>query len=341
MSRYPDAVPRNWKRGRPLTLLLAGVSWTVLIGACAAQPVEFRVGFSMNEERRAPLNVAFTAQAPAEYRVEWDFGDGSAGQGHQANHTYYRAGSYTVQARLLDPRGQRRSTATGQVKVLSGGPEHAALVVLLGRGEVRLSAAGSVAYRPGNPSFSLEGRTVGPGPIPVTAGEYRAAVRLPGESGVLEDSVKFRMAPLAASVPFETEVLRLTNQARARGWNCQTLRAGGPALPPLKRNPALEVAALAQSAGMALGDYFDHQSRLDGSTPAQRVEATGLSVRASGENIAAGQETPEEVVQAWLRSPGHCRNIMGDFTQIGVSYVNRAGSAYGRYWTQVFATPAE
>ncbi|PJI51521.1 hypothetical protein CTI14_58765, partial [Methylobacterium radiotolerans] len=43
------------------------------------------------------------------------------------------------------------------------------------------------------------------------------------------------------------------------------------------------------------------------------------------ENIAAGQETPQEVVTGWLRSPGHCKNIMGDFTRIGLSFMALAG----------------
>nr|WP_184030275.1 CAP domain-containing protein [Deinococcus budaensis] len=326
--------------------LLAGGA---VLGACAAQPVNFQVNFSMNETRRAPLTVTFRAQAPAEYRVVWSFGDGREGQGAATAHTYYRPGRYTVQAQLLDERGRVRSTATGEVQVESSGPERAALVVLLGRGEVRLSAAGSVAYRPGTPSFTLDGRAAGSGsgpglatgPLPLTAGEHRASVRLPGEGGPLERSVEFRAAALPGSVPFETEVLRLTNQARAEGWNCATLRAGGPARPPLSRQPQLEVAALAQSAGMALHGYFDHRSGLDGSTPAQRVEASGLEVRSSAENIAAGQTTPGAVVDAWLRSPGHCRNIMGDFTRIGVAYVHRPETPYRHYWTQVFATPAE
>lgn len=330
-----------WMRGGVLALGLAGVPWAALVEAGAAQPTVFRVGFSMDQERRAPLTVSFTAQAPTEYRVEWDFGDGSVGQGTVVTHTYYRAGTYTVRTRLLDTRGQLRSTASGAVQVLSGGPEHAEAVVLLGRGEVRLSAVGSVAYRPGTPSFTLNGRAVGSGPVPITAGEYRATVRVPGQSGTLERSVSFRTAPLAASVPFETEVLRLTNRARARGWNCVTLREGGPALPPLTRDPELEVAALAQSAGMALHGYFDHKSAVDGSTPMQRVQATGVRVQRAAENIAGGQRTPEEVVQGWLRSPGHCHNIMGSFTRIGVSYANRPESPYRHYWTQVFATPAE
>lgn len=321
--------------------LLGGLPWSAWVEAQSTQPVKFQVGFSLDPEARAPLTVAFTAQAPAEYRVEWTFGDGGTGQGNRTEHTFYRAGTYTVQARLFDARGELRSTASGPLTVRSGGPERAQVVVLLGRGEVRLSAAGSVAYRPGTPSFTLDGRAVGTGPLPLAPGEHRATVRLPGEGGVLERSVVFRAAALPGSVPFETEVLRLTNRARASGWNCATRRPDGPALAPLTPHPELEVAALAQSAGMALHGYFDHQSGLDGSTPAQRVQASGLSVRGSAENIAGGQPTPEAVVDAWLRSPGHCRSIMGDFTRIGVSYVHRPEAPYRHYWTQVFATPAD
>ncbi len=311
------------------------------LGSCAAQPVQFQVGFTLREDRRAPLAVTFTARAPAEYRVMWDFGDGGTESGHSVTHTYYRPGTYRVQAQLLDARGQVRSTASGTIEVRSAGAERAGLVVLLGRGEVRLSAAGSVVYRPGEPDFTLDGRAVGTSPLPVAPGEHRAVLHLIGASGPLADSVRFQMAPLEGSAPFETEVLRLTNRARERGWNCETGREGGPALPPLTRDPRLEVAALAQSAGMALHGYFDHNSAVDGSTPAQRVEAAGLRAVASGENIASGQHTPQEVMQAWLRSPGHCRNIMGDYTRIGVAYVNRPGHSGGPYWTQVFATPAE
>lgn len=328
-----------WVRRGVLGLLTVGPG--LLLGACTAQSLALRVNYVMNQDRQAPLTVTFTAQAPAGDRVEWDFGDGSRDQGNSVTHTYYRPGTYTFQTQVLDSRGRSLSRASARIEVRSRGPERAQLVVLLGRGEVRLSAVGSVVYRPSTPSFRLAGRLVGNGPVPVAPGEYQASVSLSGESGLLEDRLTFHIAPLAGSVPFETEVLRLTNQARARGWNCETQQWGGPALPPLQRDSRLEVAALAQSAGMALYGYFDHRSAVDGSTPSERVEATGLRARTSGENIAAGQETPEEVVQGWLHSPGHCHNIMGDYTRMGVSYVYRQDSPYLRYWTQVFATPAE
>ena len=71
----------------------------------------------------------------------------------------------------------------------------------------------------------------------------------------------------------------------------------------------------------------------------RRVQAAGMAPAATAENIAAGHETPAQVVDGWLRSPGHCRNIMGAYSLIGLSYVNRPGTTYVRYWTQVFASP--
>jgi len=61
----------------------------------------------------------------------------------------------------------------------------------------------------------------------------------------------------------------------------------------------------------------------------------GISWRAWGENIAAGQRTPEIVVDAWMNSPGHRANILSpNFSKIGVGYVTNSS---GRpYWTQIF-----
>jgi uncharacterized protein YkwD len=53
------------------------------------------------------------------------------------------------------------------------------------------------------------------------------------------------------------------------------------------------------------------------------------------ENVAVGQRTPEEVMSAWLNSPGHRRNILSSgISQIGVGCV--ASSNGGLYWTQTF-----
>ncbi|WP_336205985.1 CAP domain-containing protein [Nonomuraea sp. LPB2021202275-12-8] len=120
----------------------------------------------------------------------------------------------------------------------------------------------------------------------------------------------------------ETEVVRLTNQARA-GNGCR----------PLTHDAKLHTAADRHSADMAAKGYFDHTSR-DGRSAGDRIRAAGFApIRTWGENIAMGQRTAASVVQGWLNSPGHRANIMNcSFTHIGVGQHSK-----GPHWTQVFA----
>lgn len=148
-----------------------------------------------------------------------------------------------------------------------------------------------------------------------------------------------RVHQLAASPSVGRTILEAVNAARARGWTCGD-RYYGPA-PALAWNRALGDAALAHSLDMARQRYFSHQGR-DGREVGARAERAGYRWRRVGENIAAGQETAEEVVRGWLDSPGHCANIMSpDFNEMGAGYaINAAHEAGARaYWTQVFATP--
>jgi uncharacterized protein YkwD len=56
------------------------------------------------------------------------------------------------------------------------------------------------------------------------------------------------------------------------------------------------------------------------------------------ENIAAGQRTAPEVVDGWMNSPGHRKNILSrDVSQIGIGFAT--GGEYGTMWVQVFGTP--
>ncbi len=55
-----------------------------------------------------------------------------------------------------------------------------------------------------------------------------------------------------------------------------------------------------------------------------------------GENIAAGQTSPQAVVNAWMNSPGHRANILNaNFTGLG-AYVVKTDDGYGYYWVQCF-----
>lgn len=149
-------------------------------------------------------------------------------------------------------------------------------------------------------------------------------------------------APFAPAVGLSEQaagerVLDLANQARATPRYCDN-REFKPAR-PLRWNDALARAARLHAGDMARNNYLSHSGR-DGSSPAQRAERAGYRYRAIGENIAGGQMKPEDVVAGWLKSPGHCANLMNPvFTEMGVAFAVNPNSRMGVYWTQAFGTP--
>lgn len=296
----------------------------------------------------APLAVVFDARvtdAQAQ-RVRWSFPDGSAQEGARVTRTFYRPGTYAVDVEVT-LAGGRRLGGTTQVVAQDNGPERARATILAETGRTLwFDARPSVVYGPG----TVYRWDFGDGDA--ATGERvlhrfepgRRTVRLyaEGAAGRLEAAFDVRAADLSLPAPLDARVLELTNLARTRGWDCsRKAYAAGPALPPLRRSAELDRAARAQSAGMTLAGYFGHESPVDGSGPAERATSGGYAWRAVGENIAAGQGSAEEVVDAWLRSPGHCKNILSpDFTEIGLSAV-RGGEDDRLRWTQVFGTPRD
>ncbi len=133
------------------------------------------------------------------------------------------------------------------------------------------------------------------------------------------------------------QVLALVNRARAQPRECGSTFF--PSAGPLRWNDLLARVAKAHSEDMARNNYFAHNSP-DGTAPADRVARAGYDYRSTGENIAAGQMTPEAAVESWIRSPPHCANLMGaDYTEMGVAMATNRQSSNGVYWTQVFGTP--
>lgn len=119
---------------------------------------------------------------------------------------------------------------------------------------------------------------------------------------------------------FEQEVLTLTNVEREKNG-----------LAPLQLDVKLSEVAREKSNDMAKNGYFDHQSPTYGS-PFDMMKQFGITYRTAGENIAMGQRTPAEVVDAWMNSEGHRANILNkDYTHIGIGYIEN-----GNYWTQQF-----
>lgn len=121
---------------------------------------------------------------------------------------------------------------------------------------------------------------------------------------------------------FESDVVALTNRER---------RQAG--LNALEVDTSLSQVARQKSTDMQQQNYFSHTSPTYGS-PFDMMRDFGITYRSAGENIAKGQTSPEEVVQAWMNSQGHRENILNaNFTHIGVGYEQN-----GNHWTQMFIT---
>jgi uncharacterized protein YkwD len=99
---------------------------------------------------------------------------------------------------------------------------------------------------------------------------------------------------------------------------------------PLKVDSRLTDAAQKHSTDMAQNNYFNHTSQ-DGRTFDQRIRAAGYQ-SPSAENIAKGQTSAQQVMQSWMQSDGHRRNILNcRYSAIGV-----AVDKQGWLWTQDF-----
>jgi uncharacterized protein YkwD len=124
----------------------------------------------------------------------------------------------------------------------------------------------------------------------------------------------------SSNAQYTSEVLRLVNIERSK--------AG---LSALTTYATIEKAAFTRAK--EIKQSFSH-TRPNGSSPFTALAEVGITYRAAGENIAYGQRTPSEVVNAWMNSPGHRANIMSaNFSKIGVGcyIVNNTV-----YWTQLF-----
>ena len=120
--------------------------------------------------------------------------------------------------------------------------------------------------------------------------------------------------------PFEQEVVDLTNDERVKNG-----------LEPLQIDTELSKVARDKSQDMLDNQYFAHDSPTYGS-PFDMMRAYGVDYRTAGENIAKGQRSAEEVVNAWMNSPGHRENILNSsFTHIGVGFIEQQN-----IWTQQF-----
>ena len=114
----------------------------------------------------------------------------------------------------------------------------------------------------------------------------------------------------SASASDADSIANLVNQARAN--------AG---LPGLIHNPAMDSVAVNWANQMSASNHMGHNPNYSSQIPSGWTRV--------GENVAMGQPTPSAMHAAWMNSPGHRANILGDFTDIGIAFVTVNGTTWG------------
>lgn len=119
---------------------------------------------------------------------------------------------------------------------------------------------------------------------------------------------------------YEQQVLNLVNkERRSQGLSALSLSA--------------EAQQAARVRAKEIVSSFSH-TRPNGTSCFTVLNEIGAKYTSAGENIAKGQKTPEQVVEAWMNSPSHRANILSSkYTKLGVGcYFNGSNT----YWAQMF-----
>ena len=155
-------------------------------------------------------------------------------------------------------------------------------------------------------------------------------------------SITLMLLVLSAVNFFDTKIFQQENFANARQLSADknfaeevlyyvNIEREEVGLKPLRLSPQLMQAA--DIRAKELLQRFSH-TRPDGTGC---FTAVSTSYRYIGENIAAGQSSPQEVVEAWMNSQGHRENILNpNFDKMGIGYVYSPNSEYRHYWAQLF-----
>jgi len=151
--------------------------------------------------------------------------------------------------------------------------------------------------------------------------------------------------------PLKQEILVAINEARSQSRDCHDGLGIVDAVSALTWNDELYSASLEHSTDLSESNTFDHvgsgtSSDVTGSNNGnsslfyERIEANGyVDYKIVGENIAGGQSSVSEVMEAWLNSPDHCANLMNaNYSEVGVAIVLNPESDYEIYWTQSFGS---
>ena len=188
-----------------------------------------------------------------------------------------------------------------------------------------MQSEGGAAVKPDEPAI----KPTEPAVVPTERFEPIEPVVKPTEAVVIpteavtetvEPTVPVQQESETFNTAYEAQVLRLVNAERAKyGLSAFSVDEG-----------AVKVAHLRATE---IVQRFSH-TRPDGSSCFSATTQFGVSFRTAGENIAYGYRSPEQVVQGWMNSEGHRKNILSaSFSVIGIGCYESRGVLY---WSQFF-----
>ena len=266
----------------------------------------------------------------------------SYGQGHDQGYGDGFGSGYGDDAADTPAPRHRRGTrlavivGVGVAALLVVGATAFGGAVLLGRDgdtgdTARTSVAGDTTGDPANagdpsaanPSGGAEGASATP---EAAAGSSAPASATPTKAQTTPPAKpKTTAAAPPGNLAYEQQVLVIVNSERAKA-GCK----------PLAYNAKLATAARKHSQDMATNDYFSHTSQ-DGTSFATRITNAGYKWSGAAENIAKGQKTPADVMNAWMNSSGHRANILNcGLKDLGVGLAYQGKTPI---WTQDFGSP--
>ncbi|MFC0558857.1 CAP domain-containing protein [Halalkalibacter alkalisediminis] len=198
----------------------------------------------------------------------------------------------------------------------------------------RLLPEGVTQLTPEEISQRLRAGTPGqqqPGTPKETPSQQQPEVTQPPQQAAPEQQQPEQQQPREEEKPAEAEQAAGISDIEAQVIELTNVERRNNGLSDLQADSALSNVARKKSNDMQQNNYFSHTSPTYGS-PFDMIRDSGISYNSAGENIAQGQRSAQEVVQAWMNSEGHRANILnGEYTHIGVGYQQN-----GHYWTQMF-----
>ncbi len=144
------------------------------------------------------------------------------------------------------------------------------------------------------------------------------------------------LADGAVAAPQQAKAPVISADTRAAASAISRLRKGSD-LPPVRGDALLEAVARRQATAMARADRLSHD--VDGAF-ARRMDASGIGLGASAENLGVGYGDLADVIAGWMASPGHRDNLLKPpMRRVGLA---RAANAKGvLYWALVLASEDE